>query len=129
MMSARTGRIYSIVNQDWAIRKGFKPCSTIKLVTAVAGYNENLIRSSGNLLNGRFRLGLDQSLSYSNNTFFQKVGKDLGSSKMIRYARKLGLGERTGINSFGEFRGKLPLETKTYESIRTQMILKLLRFN
>jgi len=108
VMSAQTGRIYSIVNQDWAIRRGFKPCSTIKLVTAVAGYNERLIHANGRLVNGSFRLGLDQSLSYSNNTFFQKVGKNLGSNKMIRYARKLGLGERTGINSPGEFRGKLP---------------------
>ncbi len=108
VMSPRTGRIYSIVNQNWAVRKGFKPCSTIKLVTSVAGYNENLIQSNGRLVNGRFRLGLNDSLSYSNNTYFQKVGKDLGSAKLISYARKLGLGQRTGINVSGEFDGKLP---------------------
>ena len=37
VMNAQTGRVYSIVNQDWAISRGFKPCSTIKLVTAVGG--------------------------------------------------------------------------------------------
>lgn len=108
IMSPKTGRIYSIVNQNWAIRKGFKPCSTIKLVTAVGGYNENLIRSNGKLAHGSFRLGLDDSLSYSNNTYFQKVGAYLGNKKMIRYARMLGLGERTGINAPGEFQGRLP---------------------
>ena len=108
VMNAQTGRIYTIVNQDWGIRNAFKPCSTIKLVTGVAGYNEKLIRSNGNLAIGSYRLGLDQSLAYSNNAFFQKVGKNLGSNKMISYARKLGLGEPTGINAKGETAGKLP---------------------
>ena len=108
VMSPKTGLIHSIVNQEWAIRKGFKPCSTIKLVTAVAGQNENLIRSNGKLAKGFFKLSLDESLSYSNNTYFQKVGANLGSDKLINYSLKLGLGERTGINAPGEFKGKLP---------------------
>jgi len=108
VMNARTGRIYTIVNQEWGIRNAFKPCSTIKLVTGVAGYNEKLIRPNGNLKIGAYRLGLDQSLAYSNNAFFQKVGKNLGSEKMISYARRLGLGEQTGINVSGETAGKLP---------------------
>ena len=37
VMEAQTGKIVTIVNQDWAIRKSFKPCSTIKLVTATGG--------------------------------------------------------------------------------------------
>ncbi|NNE98219.1 MAG: hypothetical protein HKN25_04280 [Pyrinomonadaceae bacterium] len=108
VMNAQTGRIYTIVNQEWGIRNAFKPCSTIKLVTGIAGYNEKLIRSNGNLVNGYYRLGLDQSLAYSNNTYFQKIGKRLGSRKMIRYAGKLGLGEPTGINSRSETAGRLP---------------------
>jgi len=40
VMDPKTGRIYTIVNQDWGLRRGFKPCSTIKLVTGVAGLNE-----------------------------------------------------------------------------------------
>ena len=108
VMNAQTGRIYTIVNQDWGIRNAFKPCSTIKLVTGVAGYNEKLIRSNGNLAIGSYRLGLDQSLAYSNNAFFQKVGKNLGSKKMIDYALELGLGKPTGINAREETAGKLP---------------------
>src|SRR5215211_1693464 len=36
VMDPMTGRVYSMVNQEWALRRGFKPCSTIKLVTGVA---------------------------------------------------------------------------------------------
>lgn len=108
VMSPQSGRIYTIVNQDWAVRRGFKPCSTIKLVTGIAGYNENLINSNGTIASGAYRLGLNDSLAYSNNPFFQKVGANLGNGKMVAYAKKLGLGERTGINIAGENPGKLP---------------------
>src|SRR6185436_1730979 len=43
VMDPMTGRVYSIVNQEWALRRGFKPCSTIKLVTGVAGLSENAV--------------------------------------------------------------------------------------
>ena len=43
VMDPMTGRVYSMVNQEWALRRGFKPCSTIKLVTGVAGLSENAI--------------------------------------------------------------------------------------
>ncbi len=108
VMSPQSGRVYTIVNQEWAVRKGFKPCSTIKLVTGIAGYNENLIRSNGALANGVYRLGLSDSLAYSNNSYFQKVGANLGNGKMVAYSKRLGLGEPTGINISGEYVGKLP---------------------
>ena len=43
VMDPMTGRVYSMVNQEWALHRGFKPCSTIKLVTGVAGLSENAI--------------------------------------------------------------------------------------
>jgi hypothetical protein len=43
VMDPRTGRVYAVVNQQWALREGFKPCSTIKLVTGLAGLNERII--------------------------------------------------------------------------------------
>ena len=108
VIEPQTGKILTIVNQDWAIRHSFKPCSTIKLVTAVAGLNENLIDESGNLRKTNFRLNLDDALAYSNNSYFQRVGAGLGNEKMIRYAQTLGLGQSTGINADGETSGKLP---------------------
>lgn len=108
VMDARTGRIYTIINQEWGIKYAFKPCSTIKLVTGIAGYNESLIEPDGRLASGGYRLNLDAALAYSNNPYFQKVGSGLGSEKLIYYALQLGLGTPTGINAEGETEGRLP---------------------
>lgn len=109
VLEPQTGKVLSIVNQDWAIRKGFKPCSTIKLVTATAGINEKVIGEDGSIETRRFPVGLNDALAYSNNYYFQTVGATgLGNTKMIIYARALGLGEPTGINAAGESAGRLP---------------------
>ena len=108
VMEAQTGKVLTIVNQDWAIRDSFKPCSTIKLVTGVAGINENLIDGEGKIKSSSTRMDLDYALAKSNNGYFQRVGVNMGSPKMIEYARSLGLGEKTGINADGETAGRLP---------------------
>lgn len=111
VMEAQTGKILTIVNQDWAVRNSYRPCSTIKLVTGVAGLTENVIDSQGNV--GNFRMNLNDALAYSNNVYFQKVGVNLGNGKIISYARTLGLGEPTGINYEGETGGKLPFNNSS----------------
>lgn len=108
VMEAKTGRILTMVNQDWAIRHTFKPCSTIKLVTGVAGIQENLISNDGSIIGDSMRMTLDDALAYSNNVYFQRIGVKMGNQKMIDYARRLGLGARTGINAEGENPGRLP---------------------
>ena len=107
VMDPLTGRVYSIVNQEWALRRGFKPCSTIKLVTGVAGLSENAIPQVDTVGDG-FRIDLTSALAHSDNPFFQTVGTKIGEEKMVSYARELGLGEKTGINVPFEFAGKLP---------------------
>ena len=107
VMEAQTGKVLSIVNQDWGIRHSFKPCSTIKLVTAVAGINENVINSDGKINARRFPMDLDDALAFSNNSYFQTVGAGLGNAKMISYARMLGLGSPTGINADKETGGRI----------------------
>jgi len=107
VMDPMTGRVYSMVNQEWALRRGFKPCSTIKLVTGVAGLSENAIPQVDTVGDG-FRLDLTSALAHSDNGFFQQVGTKIGEEKMVSYARQLGLGEKTGINMPFEFPGKLP---------------------
>jgi cell division protein FtsI/penicillin-binding protein 2 len=106
-MDPITGRVYSIVNQEWALRRGFKPCSTIKLVTGVAGLSENAIPQVDTVGDG-YRIDLTSALAHSDNPFFQTVGTRIGSEKMVSYAQELGLGEKTGINVPFEFAGKLP---------------------
>ncbi len=107
VMDPMTGRVYSMVNQEWALRRGFKPCSTIKLVTGVAGLSENAIPQVDTVGDG-YHLDLTSALAHSDNSFFQQVGTKIGSDKMVTYARELGLGEKTGINVPFEFPGKLP---------------------
>ena len=108
VLEPQTGKVLTVVNQDWAIHKSFKPCSTIKLVTAVAGINERMIDDEGNIRTRRFPMNLNDALAFSNNIYFQAVGSSLGNSKMISYAQTLGLGQPTGINVAGETAGKLP---------------------
>jgi Penicillin binding protein transpeptidase domain len=107
VMDPVTGRVYSVVNQEWALRRGFKPCSTIKLVTGVAGLAENAIPLVETANDGN-RIDLTSALAHSDNPFFQQVGSKIGFDKMLTYAREFGLGEKTGANVPFEFAGKLP---------------------
>lgn len=110
VMEAQTGKVLTIVNQDWAIRSSIKPCSTIKLVTGVVGVQENVIaKEDGAIRNKPTRLKLDDALAFSNNGYFQRVGATVGNAKMIETARKLGLGAPTGLNTEGETAGRLAI--------------------
>ncbi|HEY6230603.1 MAG TPA: penicillin-binding transpeptidase domain-containing protein [Pyrinomonadaceae bacterium] len=109
VMDPMNGKIYSIVNQEWAVRRGFKPCSTIKLVTGVAGLSENVIPAAElATVSDRSRMDLNSALARSDNYYFERVGSNLGFDKMIRYAKELGLGEKTGANVPFEYAGQLP---------------------
>lgn len=107
VMDPKSGRVYTVVNQEWAIRRGFKPCSTIKLVTGVAGISEKLISPFESMSDNR--IDLTDALAYSNNTYFQHIGGQVGFDKMVNYAREMGLGEKTGINYVNESPGRVPL--------------------
>ena len=109
VMDPKTGRIYSVVNQQWALREGFKPCSTIKLVTGLAGLNERVIDPvDTTTISESNSVTLTSALAHSKNEYFQTVGGRVGFDKMISYARQLGLGEKTGINSRNESQGRVP---------------------
>lgn len=110
VMEPKTGRVLAVVNQDWALRKGYKPCSTIKLVTGLAGLSEKVIdpNQTVNMKAVNYAQDLPDSLAYSNNGYFQHVGGDVGFDKMVTYARQLGLGDKTGINQANEFAGRVP---------------------
>jgi penicillin-binding protein 2 len=112
VMEAKTGKVLTMVNQDWAIKNSFKPCSTIKLVTGVAGINEGVINGEGGIGESTSGQDLDMALARSSNPYFQRTGVNFGNEKMIGYAKTLGLGERTGINAPGETPGKLPFGNK-----------------
>jgi membrane peptidoglycan carboxypeptidase len=115
VMDPKSGRVYTVVNQEWALRRGFKPCSTIKLVTGVAGISEKMIQPVENVgAGGNSGLNLTDALAHSNNSYFQRVGGEVGFDKMVSYAREMGLGEKTGINYPNESAGRVPLFKSGY---------------
>jgi len=116
VMDPKTGRVYTVVNQEWAIRRGFKPCSTIKLMTGLAGLTEKVINpvQTEAISDRRYSLDLTDALAYSNNGYFQNVGGRVGFDRLMTYARELGLGERTGINHANENPGRVPLFKSGY---------------
>ena len=110
VMDPRTGRVFAVVNQEWALRRGWVPASTMKLVTGLAGVGEGLFDPAEKIrVQGRGeRLDLTGALALSDNAYFKSVGARVGAEPVLDYARRLGLGEPTGINYEGEVAGRLP---------------------
>ena len=103
------GRVLSIVNQKLALKSGFIPCSTIKLVTALAGLSDHLIARDTPVRLSRYTsYNLTSALAKSNNPFFQRLGNQLGYERVTYYAQMLGLGERAGLDIEGEEPGSWP---------------------
>lgn len=104
-----TGRILAMVNQKLARTGAYQPCSTIKLVAAVAGLHEGIIDRETRLrLTRRESMDLTEALARSNNKFFFDIGEKLGFDRIYHYARLFGLGEKAGIDIEGESAGILP---------------------
>jgi penicillin-binding protein 2 len=105
------GRILSIVNQKLAFSGGFKPCSTIKPVIAVAALQEGFVtRDTRIRVTRRKYLTLTEALAHSNNAFFEELGRRMGFETVSNYARELGLGELAGYEISQEQSGSLPTE-------------------
>jgi len=103
-----TGRLLTVVNQKLAFQNGFEPCSTIKVVAALAGLSEDLIGQQTLLhVAGRHKIDLTEALAKSNNAFFSAVGFKLGYDRIIHYAQLFGLGEKAGLDLEGEQAGTL----------------------
>ncbi len=107
----RTGRILTIVNQKLAYQSGFEPCSTIKIVAALAGLNEGILNEQLHFrLTSRRSMDLTEALAHSNNGFFASVGVRLGYDRIAHYAQFFGLGEKAGLNIEGEQPGSVASE-------------------
>jgi cell division protein FtsI/penicillin-binding protein 2 len=104
------GRILSIVNQKLVFSAGFKPCSTIKPVIAVAALQEGVVtRDTMIRVSRRKSLNLTEALAHSNNAYFEELGRRMGFDVVSDYARKLGLGEPAGYDIAEEQPGALPV--------------------
>lgn len=107
-----TGRVLTLVNQKLAYKSGFQPCSTIKVVAALAALSEGIIegKNSSIPIARRTSITLTDALAKSNNPYFAALGERLGFDRVSYYARLFGLGEKAGLNIDGEQPGLLPAE-------------------
>jgi len=103
------GRILTMVNQKLALRTGFIPCSTVKLVTSLAALTENVVSKNTSVYISRYlSYNMTQALARSNNQYFNILGRRLGFDRVHRYAEMLGFGEKAGLEIVGEQPGLLP---------------------
>lgn len=104
-----SGRILTIVNQKLALRSGFQPCSTIKLVAALAAMSEGIMEPAEQFhLTRRISFDLTSALAHSNNWYFAQLGEKLGFKRVTYYARLFGLGEKATLDIGNEQPGMLP---------------------
>jgi penicillin-binding protein 2 len=112
-----------------AISGTYPPGSVFKPVTAYAGLSggkitaETEFEDTGEIKVGIYRygnwyfdqygktegnIGLIKALARSNDIYFYKVGEAVGVAKLVEWARKFGLGEKSGIELSGERVGLVP---------------------
>jgi cell division protein FtsI/penicillin-binding protein 2 len=97
------GRVLTMVNQKLALRSGFIPCSTIKLVTSLAALTENVIDKDTFIRLGRYSsFNMTTALAKSNNQYFAALGTRLGFDRVVKYATMMGIGEKAGLDIDGE---------------------------
>jgi cell division protein FtsI/penicillin-binding protein 2 len=109
VVDPNTGRVLTMVNQKLALKSGFTPCSTIKLVTGLAALSEHIIQRDMFIYLGRYAsYNLTTAIARSNNQYFMTLGNRLGYDRVIRYAEMLGLGEKAGLDIPGEQAGAVP---------------------
>jgi penicillin-binding protein 2 len=94
--------------------QGFPPASTFKLVTDTAGmesgkFPPNTVLSTAGAINlggmrlgewnhaGFGRIGFIRAIAMSSNTFHGQIGRGVGGETLIKWARKYGFGQKTGI--------------------------------
>lgn len=106
-----------------AIQSVYPPASTFKTVTALAGLQENesfhrmSVNCPGSYYLGRKRFGcwkrhnhvdFADSLSQSCDVFYYRMSRSIGVDPIAEMARKLGLGEKTGVDLPSEKGGTVP---------------------
>ncbi|MZG29806.1 MAG: penicillin-binding protein 2 [Nitrospinae bacterium] len=121
----------SLVNDEWhplqnrSIHGQYPPGSTYKIVTAIAGLEEGIIKPDTSVFcPGHFKLGrgryrcwkksghgsvnLHDALVQSCDVYFYTIGHRLGIDTIAKYAKRFGLGSPTRLGLSQEKRGLIP---------------------
>ena len=110
VINPSSGRILAMVNQKLALSPGAEPCSTIKLMVALAALREGVVERDTPVRLGKYHMNMTQALAKSNNLYFEHLGRELGFDRVHQYANQFGLGELAGYNIEGEQLGVYPDE-------------------
>ncbi len=102
----------------------YPPGSAYKIVTAVAALAEGKTNPTEEFFDpgyhpmvptlvchkreGHGYVNMEDALAVSCNTYFYEMGRRLGIDILAKYSRILGLGQKTGIDLFGENYGTVP---------------------
>lgn len=104
-----SGRVLTMVNQRIALSDGFQPCSTVKVMAALAGLSEGTVDPDTAMkVYRRTSMNLTSAFAVSNNFYFANIGKQLGYDRINYYGRLFGYGEKAGLNIDGEQPGVWP---------------------
>lgn len=115
--------LYPLMNKP--IVGQYPPGSTYKIVTALAGLQENVINPNtvfycsgslafGNRVYGCWKKGghgaisLHRAIAESCDVYFYQVGQKVGVDRLAKYANEFGLGMKTGIELDYEKAGLIP---------------------
>ncbi len=108
---------------DKSLRENYYPGSTFKIITALAGLEENLIEGREQVMcAGEYALGsthfrchgahklvdLVSAMTQSCNVYFYKLAEKVGMDRLAKYARDFGFGAPTGLGLNGEVPGFIP---------------------
>lgn len=101
--------------------QAFPPASTFKIATAIAGMESGKYQPNARIATsasvhgvgdwnraGFGVIGFPTALQWSSNTFFGRVGVGTSPKILIEWAKRLGAGEKTGIDIPGEAKGFIP---------------------
>ncbi|RCJ20754.1 penicillin-binding protein 2 [Nostoc minutum NIES-26] len=120
------GKNHPLVNRALS---AFPPASTYKIVTTTAGLESGefspgtVLQTFGSLTIGGVTfgewnhagfgpLGFPRAMAMSSDTFFYQVGRKVGGPTLIKWSRKYGFGQKTGIEfTSEESKGLVPDET------------------
>ena len=110
-----------------AISGTYSPGSTFKMLSALAGLDSGVITTSEKIkANGRYEyanhpmcwvysyygrthgwVNVSDAIKVSCNCFFYEVGRRMGIDNLVKYCQMFGLGNKTGVELYGESKGMI----------------------